>query len=79
MGVIDSSDYKDWIYVCVIYDCVMVEVEVVVEWVWVGEWLLFLDGVLVSWKDLFDIEGVVMELGLVLLKDCVLIEDVKVL
>ena len=79
LGAIDSSDHKDRIYARVTYDRAMAEAEAAAERARAGERLSPLDGVPVSWKDLFDTEGVATESGSALLKDRVPTEDAKVL
>ena len=54
LGAIDSSDHKDRIYARVTYDRAMAEAEAAAERARAGERLSPLDGVPVSWKDLFD-------------------------
>lgn len=79
LGAIDSSDHKDRIYARVTYDRAMAEAEAAAERARAGERLSVLDGVPVSWKDLFDTEGVATESGSALLKDRVPSRDAKVL
>ena len=79
LGAIDSSDHKDRIYARVTYDRAMAEAEAAAERARAGERLSPLDGVPVSWKDLFDTEGVATEAGSALLKDRVPNRDAAVL
>ena len=79
LGAIDSSDHRDRIYARVTYDRAMAEAEAAAERARAGERLSVLDGVPVSWKDLFDTEGVATESGSALLKDRVPSKDAKVL
>ncbi|WP_370227701.1 amidase [Cognatishimia sp.] len=79
LGAIDSSDHRDRIYARVTHDRAMAEAEAAAERARAGERLSPLDGVPVSWKDLFDSEGVATESGSALLKDRVPAQDAKVL
>lgn len=69
LGAIDSHDMRDRIYARVTHDRAMAEAEAAAERARAGLRLSPLDGVPVSWKDLFDTAGVATEAGSALLKD----------
>lgn len=79
LGAIDSHDHRDRIYARVTHDRAMAEAEASAERARAGERLSALDGVPVSWKDLFDTENVATEAGSALLKDRRPLEDAAVL
>jgi len=69
LGAIDSHDLRDQIYAQVTHDRALAEAEAAAERARAGQRLSPLDGVPVSWKDLFDTAGVATEAGSALLKD----------
>lgn len=79
LGAIDSSDHRDRIYARVTRERAMAAAEAAAERARAGERLSLLDGVPVSWKDLFDTAGVATEAGSLLLKDRVPGRDAEVL
>ncbi len=79
LGAIDSHDHRDRIYVRVTADRAMVEAEAAAERARAGQRLSPLDGVPISWKDLFDTAGVETESGSALLKGRVPSTDAAVL
>ncbi len=79
LGAIDSHDLRDVIYARVTHDRALAEAEAAAERARQGQRLSPLDGVPVSWKDLFDTAGVATEAGSALLKGRVPGKDAKVL
>lgn len=79
LGAIDSHDARDRIYTVVTHDRAMAEAEAAAERARAGQRLSPLDGVPISWKDLFDSAGVATEAGSLLLKDRVPDHDAQVL
>ncbi|WP_270732485.1 amidase [Shimia sp. Alg240-R146] len=79
LGAIDSSDHKDRIYSAVTRERALAEAEAAAERARIGERLSLLDGVPISWKDLFDSAGVATEAGSLLLKDRVPGRDAEAL
>lgn len=79
LGAIDSHALRDQIYARVTHDRALAEAEAAAERARAGERLSPLDGVPVSWKDLFDSAGVATEAGSALLKDRVPAQDADVL
>ena len=79
LGAIDSHDHRDRIYARVTHDRAMAEAEAAAERARAGMRLSLLDGVPVSWKDLFDTAGVETEAGSALLRDRVPGRDAEVL
>lgn len=79
LGAIDSHDSKDRIYSVVTYDRALAEAEAAAERARAGYRLSPLDGVPISWKDLFDSAGVVTEAGSLLLQGRVPDTDAEVL
>ncbi|SHI42665.1 aspartyl-tRNA(Asn)/glutamyl-tRNA(Gln) amidotransferase subunit A [Shimia gijangensis] len=79
LGAIDSHDAKDRIYSVVTYDRALAEAEAAAERARAGYRLSPLDGVPISWKDLFDSAGVATEAGSRLLKDRVPAGDAEVM
>lgn len=78
LGAIDSHDLKDKIYARVTHDRALAEAEAAAERARAGQRLSPLDGVPVSWKDLFDTVGIETEAGSLLLKDRVPDQDARV-
>lgn len=78
LGAIDSHDLKDKIYARVTHDRALAEAEAAAERARAGQRLSALDGVPVSWKDLFDTAGAATESGSLLLKDRVPGKDARV-
>lgn len=79
LGAIDSHDARDRIYTVVTHERAMAEAEAAAERARAGQRLSLLDGVPISWKDLFDSAGVATEAGSLLLKDRVPDQDAQVL
>ncbi|PSL21303.1 amidase [Shimia abyssi] len=79
LGAIDSHDHRDRIYARVTHERAIAEAEAAAERARAGMRLSPLDGVPVSWKDLFDTAGVETEAGSALLKDRVPGQDAEVL
>jgi len=79
LGAIDSHELRDKIYAQVTYDRALAEAEAAAERARAGQRLSPLDGVPVSWKDLFDTAGIATEAGSALLKDRVPDLDAQVL
>ena len=79
LGAIDSHDARDRIYTVVTHERAMAEAEAAAERARAGQRLSMLDGVPISWKDLFDSAGVATEAGSLLLKDRVPEHDAEVL
>ncbi|WP_299348673.1 amidase family protein [uncultured Shimia sp.] len=79
LGAIDSHDARDRIYSVVTYDRALAEAEAAAERARAGQRLSLLDGVPISWKDLFDSAGVATEAGSRLLKGRVPEQDAQVL
>jgi aspartyl-tRNA(Asn)/glutamyl-tRNA(Gln) amidotransferase subunit A len=79
LGAIDSHDHRDRIYSVVTHERAMAEAEAAAERARAGQRLSPLDGVPISWKDLFDSAGVATEAGSLLLKDRVPGRDAEVL
>ncbi len=79
LGAIDSHDARDRIYCAVTPDRALAEAEAAAERARAGYRLSPLDGVPISWKDLFDSAGVATEAGSRLLKDRVPEVDARVL
>ncbi|MFY0595361.1 MAG: amidase [Cognatishimia sp.] len=78
LGAIDSHDLRDRIYAQVTHERALTEAEAAAERARAGQRLSPLDGVPVSWKDLFDTAGVATEAGSALLKDRVPEADAEV-
>lgn len=79
LGAIDSHEHRDKIYSQVTHDRAMAEAEAAAERARAGQRLSALDGVPISWKDLFDSAGTVTEAGSALLRGRVPNRDAKVL
>ena len=79
LGAIDSHHLRDRIYARVTHDRALAEAEAAAERARAGQRLSPLDGVPVSWKDLFDTVGVATEAGSALLKDRTPNRDASVL
>lgn len=79
LGAIDSHDARDRIYSAVTHDRAIAEAEAAAERARAGYRLSPLDGVPISWKDLFDSAGTATEAGSLLLKDRVPDRDAEVL
>lgn len=79
LGAIDSHNHRDRIYSKVTHERAMAEAEAAAERARAGMRLSLLDGVPISWKDLFDSAGVETEAGSALLKDRVPGRDAEVL
>lgn len=79
LGAIDSHDARDRIYSVVTHDRAMAEAEAAAERARAGHRLSVLDGVPISWKDLFDSAGTATEAGSQLLKGRVPDHDAEVL
>ncbi|MEQ9693055.1 amidase family protein [Shimia sp. SDUM112013] len=79
LGAIDSHDARDRIYSVVTHDRALAEAEAAAERARAGHRLSLLDGVPISWKDLFDSAGVATEAGSQLLAGRVPQTDAEVL
>lgn len=79
LNAIDAHPFADRIYTVVTHERALVEATAAAERARVGQRKSALDGVPVSWKDLFDSAGVATEAGSVLLKDRVPDTDCEVL
>ncbi len=79
LGAIDGHDAGDRIYAKVTVERALAEAEAAAERARAGQRLSPLDGVPVSWKDLFDTAGIATEAGSALLKDRVPTRDAEVL
>ncbi|SFM06377.1 amidase [Shimia aestuarii] len=79
LGAIDSHDHRDRIYSKVTHERALAEAEAAAERARAGMRLSLLDGVPISWKDLFDSAGVETEAGSALLKDRIPGQDAEVL
>ena len=79
LGAIDGHDARDRIYARVTADRALAEAEAAAERARVGQRLSPLDGVPISWKDLFDTAGVATEAGSALLEGRVPHRDAEVL
>lgn len=79
LGAIDSHDARDRIYSVVTHDRALAEAEAAAERARAGLRLSPLDGVPISWKDLFDTAGVETEAGSKLLEGRVPGRDAEVL
>ncbi|MBR9843391.1 MAG: amidase [Rhodobacteraceae bacterium] len=79
LGAIDSHDARDRIYTVVTHDRALAEAEAAAERARAGLRLSLLDGVPISWKDLFDSAGVATEAGSKLLEGRVPGRDAEVL
>lgn len=79
LGAIDSHDARDRIFTVVTRERALAEAEAAAERARAGQRLSPLDGVPISWKDLFDSAGVATEAGSLLLKDRVPSRDAEVL
>lgn len=79
LDAIDAHPLKDRIYARVTHDRALAEAGAAAERARVGRRLSVLDGVPISWKDLFDTAGIVTEAGSALLKDRVPDRDAVVL
>ncbi|SEO21341.1 aspartyl-tRNA(Asn)/glutamyl-tRNA(Gln) amidotransferase subunit A [Salinihabitans flavidus] len=79
LGAIESHDLRDRIYARLTPDRAMAEAAAAAERARAGYRLSPLDGVPVSWKDLFDTAGVETEAGSALLRDRVPGRDARVL
>lgn len=79
LGAIDSHDLRDVIYSQVMPERALAEAEAAAERARSGQRLSPLDGVPISWKDLFDSAGVATEAGSALLKGRVPDSDARVL
>lgn len=79
LGAIDSHDQKDRIFARVTHDRALAEAEAAAERARAGYRLSPLDGVPISWKDLFDSANVETEAGSALLKGRIPSRDAEVL
>ena len=79
LGAIDSHDARDRIYTVVTHERALAEAEAAAERARAGQRLSPLDGVPISWKDLFDTAGVATEAGSKLLEGRVPERDAGVL
>ena len=79
LGAIDSHDARDRIFSAVTHDRALAEAEAAAERARAGHRLSPLDGVPISWKDLFDSAGVATEAGSKLLEGRVPARDAEVL
>ncbi len=79
LGAIDSHDARDRIYSVVTHERALAEAEAAAERARAGLRLSLLDGVPISWKDLFDTAGVETEAGSKLLEGRVPGRDAEVL
>ncbi len=78
LAAIDAHPYRDRIYVCVTHDRARAEAQAAQERFKLGLRRSLLDGVPISWKDLFDTAGVGTEAGSALLKGRVPDSDAQV-
>ncbi len=79
LGAIDSHEARDRIYARVTAERALAEAEAAAERARAGQRLSLLDGVPISWKDLFDSAGVATEAGSALLAGRVPTRDAEVL
>ena len=79
LTAIDAHSYRDRIYSSVTHERARAEAATAAERAKTGQRLGPLDGVPISWKDLFDSAGVATEAGSALLKDRVPERDAKAL
>ena len=79
LDAIDTHEFRDRIYARVTADRAMAEAQAATERAASGHRLSLLDGVPISWKDLFDTAGVATEAGSALLRDRVPDRDALVL
>lgn len=75
LDAIDNSPFRDRIYACVTHDRATIEARAARTRAKTGQRLSPLDGVPISWKDLFDSAGIKTEAGSTLLKDRVPTRD----
>ncbi|UWR02499.1 amidase [Ruegeria conchae] len=78
LAAIDAHPHRDRIYACVTHDRARAEAQAAQERVKLGLRRSLLDGVPISWKDLFDTAGVGTEAGSALLKGRVPDSDAQV-
>lgn len=78
LSAIDAHPHRDRIYACVTHDRARAEAQAAQERVKLGLRRSLLDGVPISWKDLFDTAGVGTEAGSALLKGRVPDSDAQV-
>ncbi|RLK00550.1 amidase [Ruegeria conchae] len=78
LSAIDAHPHRDRIYACVTHDRARAEAQAAQERVKLGLRRSLLDGVPISWKDLFDTAGVGTEAGSALLKGRVPESDAQV-
>ncbi|WP_319545420.1 amidase [Ruegeria conchae] len=78
LAAIDAHPHRDRIYACVTHDRARAEAQAAQERVKLGLRRSLLDGVPISWKDLFDTAGVGTEAGSALLKGRVPEADAQV-
>ncbi|MEP2530269.1 amidase family protein [Shimia sp.] len=79
LGAIDSHDHRDRIFTQITRDRALAEAEAAAERARAGMRLSLLDGVPISWKDLFDSAGVETEAGSALLQGRIPGQDAEVL
>ncbi|MEL7211026.1 MAG: amidase family protein [Pseudomonadota bacterium] len=79
LNAIDAHPHRDRIYARVTADRALAEAQAAKERAALGQRRSLLDGVPISWKDLFDTAGVATEAGSALLKDRVPAHDAEVL
>lgn len=79
LGAIDSHDYRDRIFARVTHERAIMEAEAAAERARADMRLSALDGVPISWKDLFDTAGTKTEAGSALLRDRIPNKDARVL
>lgn len=79
LDAIEAHEFRDRIYARVTADRALAEAQAASERAKTGHRLSLLDGVPISWKDLFDTAGVATEAGSALLKDRVPDRDAPVL
>lgn len=79
LDAIDDSPFRDRIYARVTHDRAMAEARAARERARAGRRLSPLDGVPISWKDLFDSAGIATEAGSAVLKDRIPDSDAVVL
>lgn len=79
LSAIDAHPLRDRIYARVTHERAQIEAEAASDRAKSGQRLSLLDGVPISWKDLFDTAGVATEAGTALMKDRIPTHDAEVL